>query len=72
MLEALEDIAVGTIESCIEASGILHKFENGNTFLAVVIVLEAVETLDNLNTDQHSRYKTVSGQKQAVASVKQR
>ena len=70
MLEALEDMADGPSEFCIKASGILHKFQKSNTFLGLIITLEAVEPLEILNTVLQARYKTVSGMKRAVASVK--
>ncbi len=70
MLEALEEMADGIGDSSIKASGILQKFKRGNTFLSMIIALEVLKPLEMLNTVLQARHKTISGMKQAVASVK--
>ena len=70
VLESLDEFAQGaasTVQGKATASGLLDRFSNSNTMLALQMALEVFEVLEYLCTALQGQKQTVSGMLQAVA-----
>ena len=70
ILEALEEMAAGNGNAATRAAGLLTAFQKGSMLLALEMIVDIVEPLEQLNTDLQARGNTVSGIIKAVQLVK--
>jgi hypothetical protein len=71
MLEALEEMAAGNSNAATRAAGLLTALQKGSTLLALLMIIDVIETLEQLNTALQARNTTVSGIIKAVQVVKE-
>ena len=69
VLQDLEEMSKSKGESAVRAAGMLQKFLQGNTYLALHCAADVIELLETLNVSLQSRQKTMSGMQSAVNHV---
>lgn len=69
ILQALEDMSATKGDSATRAGGLLSKYKQGSTLLALVMASDIMEVLETLNASLQSRQKTMSGMKAAIEHV---
>ena len=66
---ALEDMSMTKGDSATRAGGLLSKYKQGNTLLALVMASDIMGVLETLNASLQSRQNTISGVKAAIEQV---
>jgi len=69
IVNALDEMSSQHGDSAIRAEGLLEKFRQGNTYLALATAEKTLRLLEMLNESIQSRQKTMSGMKAAVNQV---
>ena len=69
IVNALDEMSSQHGDSAIRAEGLLEKFRQGNTYLALATAEKTLRLLEMLNESLQSRQKTMSGMKAAVNQV---